>query len=60
MHEYNLKKEEISELSPSQVGVLMEMVGCRKNPELLKKYKTLKFWSEFEFEQYLLNQMKFI
>lgn len=43
MHEYYLKKEEISELTPSQVGVLMEMVGCRKNPELLNKYKTLKF-----------------
>lgn len=60
MHEYNLKKEEISELSPSQVGVLIEMVGCRKNPDLLKKYKTLKFNSEFEFDQYLLEKMKFI
>jgi len=60
MHEYGYNKEEISELSPSQVGVLVEMVGCRKNPDLLKKYKKLKFSSEFELEQYLLRNMKFI
>ena len=59
MHEYGMTKEEIGELSSSQVWVLMEMVAYRKNPEALKKYKKLKFNSEFEFEQYLLNQMKF-
>ena len=58
MHEYWYKKEEIMELTPSQIWVLMEMVGCRKNPELLKRYKKLKFDSEFEFEQYLLRTMK--
>lgn len=59
MHEYWYSKEEIQEMSPSYVWALMEMVGCRKNPELLKRYRTLKFNSEFEFEQYLLRNMKF-
>lgn len=59
MHEYWYKKEDISELSPSQIWILVEMVGYRKHPELLKQKKDLKFDSEFEFEQYLLRTMKF-
>jgi len=60
MHKYWYTKEQILELSPSQVWVLMEMIWYMKNPEWLKKYKNLKFNTEFEFEQYLLNTMKFI
>lgn len=60
MHEYWFKKEEVLELSQSQISMLIEMIWCRKNPQNLKKYKDLKFNSEFEFEQYLLNTMKFI
>lgn len=59
MHEYWYSKDDIQEMTPSQIWVLMEMIGCRKNPELLKKYKDLRFTSEFEFEQYLLKKMKF-
>lgn len=58
MHEYWFKKEEILELTSSQVWALIEMVAYIKNPELLKKQKDLRFSSEFEFEQYLLKQMK--
>lgn len=34
------------------------MGGAIQNPSVLDKYKTLKFSSEFEFEQYLLNKFK--
>ena len=60
MHYYWISKEEIWERRPSEISTLLEMVGCIKNPDLLKKYKDLKFNTEFEFEQYLLNTMKFI
>lgn len=60
MHYFWLTKEEVQEKRPSEISTLLEMVGCMKNPELLKKYKDIKFSNEFEFEQYLLNTMKFI
>ena len=34
------------------------MGGAINNPSVLDKYKTLKFASEFEFEQYLLDKFK--
>lgn len=60
MHYYWFSKEDIQEKRMSEISTLLEMVGCIKNPELLKKYQTMKFSSEFEFEQYLLNNMRFI
>ena len=60
MHYYWFSKEDIQEKRMSEISTLLEMVGCIKNPELLNKYKEMKFSSEFEFEQYLLNNMRFI
>ena len=40
--------------------MLIEMVSAMKNPELLKKYKPLKFASAFEFEHYIVDKFKFI
>ncbi len=51
-------KEKILDLTQSQIGTLIEMGGAIQNPSVLDKYKTLKFSSEFEFEQYLLNKFK--
>ena len=34
------------------------MVWCIKNPELLEKYKPIKFNSEFEFEQWILGKFR--
>lgn len=60
MHHYWMSKEEVWEKRPSEVSTLLEMVWCIKNPELLKKYKDLRFNSETEFEHYLLRTMKFV
>lgn len=51
---------QILELTQSEIWTLLEMVWLTKNPEWLKKYKSLKFSSEFEFEQYILNKFKLI
>lgn len=59
MHYFWYTKEEIDEKRMSEISTLLEMIWYIKNPEWLKKYKTMKFSSEFEFEQYLLNNMKF-
>lgn len=60
MHYYWFSKEDIQEKRLSEISTLLEMVWCIKNPELLNKYKELKFSNEFEFEQYLLRNMKFM
>lgn len=60
MHYFKFTKEEIRERRPSEISMLLEMVWYIKNPELLKKYKDLRFNTEFEFEQYLLHNMKFV
>lgn len=59
MHYFKISKEEIWEKRPSEINTLLEMIWYIKNPEWLKKYKDLKFSTEFEFEQYLLNNMRF-
>lgn len=59
MHYFKISKEEIWEKRPSEINTLLEMIWYIKNPEWLKKYKELKFGTEFEFEQYLLNNMRF-
>ena len=60
MHYYpNYKKDDVLELSQSQISMLIEMIWCIENPENLKKYKgPPKFSSMFEFEQFLLNRYK--
>lgn len=60
MHHYWLTKEQIRDKSPSEINILLEMIWYEKNPEWLKKYKTLKFDSEFDFDQYIMKKMKFI
>jgi hypothetical protein len=61
LHYYpNYTKEQVLELTQSQVWMLLEMVGCIENPNNLKKYKQLRFSSKFEFEQYILNKFKMI
>lgn len=60
MHYFKISKEEVWEKRPSEINSLLEMIWYIKNPEWLKKYKDLKFSTEFEFEQYLLNNMRFI
>lgn len=60
MHHYWLSKEEVWEKTSSEINTLLEMIWCMKNPELLKKHKELRFSSEFELEQYLLEKMKFV
>ena len=40
MHYYpNYKKDDVLELSQSQISILIEMIWCIENPENLKKYK---------------------
>lgn len=51
-------EDDILNLTQSKIGALIEMGGAIQNPSVLDKYKTLKFSSEFEFEQYLLNKFK--
>lgn len=59
MHYYPCyNKQEVLELSQSQVSLLLEMISCIKNPEGLEKYKTVKFSSEFEFDQRVLGKFK--
>lgn len=61
MHYYpNYTKEQILELTQSQISMLIEMVGICKDPSQLKKYKPVRFSSKFEFEQYILNKFKLI
>lgn len=61
MHYYpSYTKEKILDLTNSQISYLLEMVWLTKNPDGLNKYKTVKFSSEFEFEQYILNKFKLI
>ncbi len=61
MHYYpSYTKEKILDLTNSQISYLLEMVWLTKNPEWLNKFKNLKFSSEFEFEQYILNKFKLI
>jgi len=60
MHYFKISKEEVREKRPSEINSLLEMIWYIKNPEWLKRYKDLKFATEFEFEQYLLNNMRFI
>jgi len=45
-------------MTQSKIGTLVEMIWYFENPKWLDKYKELKFSSEFEFEQYILNQYK--
>lgn len=59
MHYYpHYSKEDILELSQSQVSSLLEMISCIKNPELLERHKSVKFSSEFEFEQRVLGRFR--
>lgn len=59
MHYYPCyNKQEVLEFSQSQVSSLLEMISCIKNPEGLEKYKTVKFSSEFEFDQRVLGKFK--
>ena len=59
MHTYpQFTKDQILHLTQSQIGTLIEMGGAINNPSVLDKYKTLKFASEFEFEQYILDKFK--
>lgn len=53
-------KEDVLELSQSQISYLIEMVAVMENPKLLEKYKPLKFSSEFEFEHYIIDKFRFI
>lgn len=61
MHFYpTYTKADVLELTQSQISYLIEMGGAINNPEVLNKYKTLKFASEFEFEQYVIDKFRFI
>lgn len=61
LHYYNwYTREDILELTQSQIWMLIEMIGSIENPKNLNKYKHLKFSSKFEFEQYILNKFKLI
>lgn len=55
-----MSKEEIRNKTSSEINVLLEMIWYIKNPKWLEKYKDMRFSNEFEFEQYLLNKMKFV
>lgn len=60
LHYYpSYSKNEVMDLTQSQIGMLLEMVGVINNPDLLNKYKPLKFSSEFEFEHYIIDKFKF-
>lgn len=59
MHYYpSYTKNEVLELTQSQISHLIEMAGCIENPKSLEKYKKLRFNSKFEFEQYILQKFK--
>lgn len=61
LHYYpNYTKEQILDMTQSQISMLIEMVWNIENPSNLKKYKPLKFSSKFEFEQYILNKFKLV
>jgi len=60
VHYYGYKKEEVLELTQSQISWFMEMATCIENPSLLKKYEKPKFENELQLEQYLLTKFKFI
>jgi len=61
MHFYpQFTKDYVLNLTQSQVSYLIEMAGAVQNPSVLDKYKTLKFSSEFEFEQYILQKFKMV
>jgi len=47
-------------MTQTSISYFIEMANCIENPKNLKKYEKLKFWSEVEFEQYLLDKFKFI
>lgn len=59
MNKYpTITENDIMEMTQSKIGTLVEMIWYFENPKWLDKYKKLKFSSEFEFEQYILNQYK--
>lgn len=59
MNKYpTITENDIMEMTQSKIGTLVEMIWYFENPKWLDKYKELKFSSEFEFEQYILNQYK--
>lgn len=61
LHYYNsYTKDDILNLTQSQLWMLIEMIWNIENPKNLNKYKKLKFSSKFEFEQYILNKFKLI
>jgi len=61
MHYYpKYTKDDVLNLTQSQISYLIEMVGAINNPSILDKYKPLKFSSEFEFDTYVLNKFKLI
>lgn len=61
MHYYpQMTKNYVLWLTQSQVSYLIEMAGAIQNPSVLDKYKTLKFTSEFEFEQYILQKFRMV
>lgn len=61
MHYYpQFTKNYVLDLTQSQVSYLIEMAGAIQNPSVLDKYKTLKFTSEFEFEQYILQKFRMV
>ncbi len=43
-------------MSYSTIGTLIEMMVCIKDPTKLEQYKTVKYSSEYEFEQYILEK----
>lgn len=54
------EKDDVLNLTQSQISMMLEMVWSIENPKNLSKYKNLKFASKFEFEQYVLNKFKLI
>lgn len=61
MHFYpQFTKNDVLELTQSQVSYLIEMAGAVNNPSVLDKYKRLKFSSEFEFEHYIIDKFKMV
>lgn len=61
MHYYpSYTKDQILELTESQISMLIEMIGYCEDPSKLKAKKELRFSSKFEFEQYILNKFKLI
>lgn len=61
LHYYpNYSKEDVLNLTQSQISMLIEMITNIENPSNLKKYKPIRFSSKFEFEQYILNKFKLV